>query len=360
MGGKHQRTKSRNFNGSNGGKKSNSYHTKKDYGSFKSNGYNSRGKSDFNKKSNNSSNGHKPYKKSNNNHPRPKGFMSNVTLNHLDVSYYSKVIFDTYLDGTHEEYVDFRSKILDNYHVYEIVSTVNNHFASGYDTARIAYLVAERPSKKDRRTVRLSIFPADEIEKNADPNGAAFVLFNGIIQAKNLFSCLGYKVSFLLSREFYNKTSGLYKKNKFVEDVEPDDNKFIDILGSVYSSSAYVRLCSKSAGINIASIDHFFIKSFVNGVKQDIELEFIPTSDGALVRVTGAEKASAKINKTRNIDNNRTLVIERYNTDIPDDILKELANDGLTFEYNRSTKTQPFSKPEKINIILEDKLDGNR
>lgn len=298
------------------------------------------------------SNNRKPYNKFNKGKPKFAGFANRIKFKHVDPSGYTEQALKDYIycnegressEVSHEFIRKFRSRLFDNYHLYEIRISNENHFNSGYTFIHIGWMAAAKEPSTE--AINLSIwFTANAFD--TVPNKVKDIIyFKTITLSTQLFSTFGKYCRICLDQETYAI------EKPYLRSCSKDTNpNFNSVVGEkITSDEDHVILISKNVGIPI-KIGHGLDTQFIDEIRNtyDLEIKIIPFVGVALYHPSTNPKVkydSQNLIATINKCDDSGII--RYACECGDkSIVEEIIDKGINTELSKHHKV--YSKPTKI------------
>lgn len=298
----------------------------------------------------------KPYNKNFNkkqSKPAFSGFSNRIKFKHVDPNFYTeKALYDYLCNTSNELYPvvtpeiirEFRSRLFDNYHLYQIRVSNENHFNSGYTFIHIGWMAAAKEPTTE--AVNISVwFTKDTLDKVPEKN-KHLLYFRAIDLATSMFSAIGKYCRICIDSATYAEEKPYLKAWR--ADNKP--NQFNDIFGkTTVSDKEHVILINQTIGKTIkigVSLDIHFMNTISN--VYGLEAKIIPFIGVALYYPSNNPKIKydsnnliATINKC---DKNGEITYACKSEDIA--IVEQIIKAGIDYEISRHHKV--YSTPSKI------------
>lgn len=312
----------------------------------------------------------KPYNRSNNkNYKNNKtrknnkfnGFSNRIKFKHVDPCGYTKQALRDYLydNNPSDENIAamervFRSKLFDNYHLYEIRVSNENHFNSGYSFIHVGWMAASKEPSTE--AVNISIWFTEDAINTIPSNIRDIIYFKSVTLANQLFMSFGKFCRILLDGETYKKQARYLKS--WIIDNKP--HIFSDVFGNIISGNEEnIILINKTVGMGVKiglGMDTYLMDLFRD--KYNLITKIIPFSGIALYENSSEPKTKyspenlvATINKC-NKKGEINYACETRNSDF----IRDLIEEGITYENSKHHNV--YSTPRAITHSSEDPSFG--
>ena len=313
----------------------------------RSNGYEGNNDRRYNKKpyNNNNSNSNYDNKRRSTNFKGSNNvttFKNTVRFSHADpTTFAERAVADYYADIDEQfnpEYVTkFRSQLLDNYHLYKISVSDNNHFTSGHSIRFVGWMAATKEDPAENGAINVSIWMSPEVEMSR--KAINIVYFNAIKLAGELFCAFGRACRICMDYDFY-KANQKYFPDGWVIDAK--NRKFNNVFGNLEDEKTTILIDTNiGKTVNIGSGVNVSFTNIISDKFDNCSVKLTPIgakifdSEGLLIATV------RKCNKKKEM----FVYCAEEHWDTVEEIVREC------IEIENADHKHPYDPIDKIKII---------